>query len=635
MRVDVKKFLCVGPLSRKNTFFQEAQKNGVVQFINPHSHNTSEWPASLQELKIAHKLVRSKEEIPQEKIGGSWTPHLLAEHIIATNNEIELIQDELRQLKHEIIRIEPFGDFSKTLISEIENKGKLHFQYYFSKKTSPQSLAHEPHLFHLSSRLGINYYLSITPEKRDYEGLVEMLIPMSLGTLNKKFVQLKERMHSIQNELKEFSKYAEGLKNALFDGLDAYQLHVNKDFVTTGLDERLFYVEAWVAEHQLSTFHHVLDKNTIHADEIRPENNETPPTFLDNQGIGRIGQDVIQVYDIPSHQDKDPSKWVFWAFAFFFAFIVGDGGYGLIFLLLSIFLYIKFPKAKGLGRRFINLCTTISFFCIGWGILTSSFFGLDIGLHNPIRNVSIVQYLSDSKAEYLMNVRNENFNDWAKLFPKVTSAKTAEDFYQATERNGNLVALGKFGNNALLELSLVIGILHLILSFLRRAKEHWAGFGWILFLIGGYLYFPTILKADSLLYYVFGIDPVVGAAWGLKVLLFGICFAVVIALVQHKAGGATELMNLIQVFSDVLSYLRLFALALAGGMMSSTFNSMGAEAGWFFGFFIIIIGQVVNIALSILGGIIHGLRLNFLEWYHYCFDGGGKLFEPLALLKRR
>jgi V/A-type H+-transporting ATPase subunit I len=67
--------------------------------------------------------------------------------------------------------------------------------------------------------------------------------------------------------------------------------------------------------------------------------------------------------------------------------------------------------------------------------------------------------------------------------------------------------------------------------------------------------------------------------------------------------------------------------------MAVTFNEMAANAGVFFGFFILLLGHTVNMTMGIMGGVIHGLRLNFLEWYHYSFEGGGRLFHPLKFYK--
>ncbi len=94
-------------------------------------------------------------------------------------------------------------------------------------------------------------------------------------------------------------------------------------------------------------------------------------------------------------------------------------------------------------------------------------------------------------------------------------------------------------------------------------------------------------------------------------------------------------MTVIEVFADVLSYLRLYALALAGSIMANTFNSFGLNMPIAIGIVVIIVGHSLNIVLSVMGGVIHGLRLNFLEWYHYSFEGEGKKHKPLALLQFR
>ena len=67
--------------------------------------------------------------------------------------------------------------------------------------------------------------------------------------------------------------------------------------------------------------------------------------------------------------------------------------------------------------------------------------------------------------------------------------------------------------------------------------------------------------------------------------------------------------------------------------MAETFNELGEAVGFAAGAFVILLGHGVNISLGIMAGMIHGLRLNFIEWYHYCFDGSGRLLRPLMRLK--
>ncbi|MFN4174692.1 MAG: V-type ATP synthase subunit I, partial [Parachlamydiaceae bacterium] len=107
---------------------------------------------------------------------------------------------------------------------------------------------------------------------------------------------------------------------------------------------------------------------------------------------------------------------------------------------------------------------------------------------------------------------------------------------------------------------------------------------------------------------------------------------VVMAIYKHGITGIFEIMSGIGIFSDALSYLRLYALALAGSIVSATINQASQDLPLIFAILLIGIAHLINMGLGIMGGVIHGLRLNFLEWYHYSFEGGGKKFKPLALI---
>ena len=106
-------------------------------------------------------------------------------------------------------------------------------------------------------------------------------------------------------------------------------------------------------------------------------------------------------------------------------------------------------------------------------------------------------------------------------------------------------------------------------------------------------------------------------------------------LIQQRWLGLTIVFKVIEVFADTLSYLRLYALGLAGMVMASTFNDMGAMVGGgILGAIVILFGHSVNITLTVAAGVLHGLRLNFLEWYHHSFEGEGRKFRPLKLFTK-
>ena len=327
--------------------------------------------------------------------------------------------------------------------------------------------------------------------------------------------------------------------------------------------------------------------------------------------------------------------WVLGAFALFFSIIIGDAGYGLIYLALALFLRYKYPNLKGTAKRVLNLFTVLCVGCIIWGTLTTSFFGMDLGTNNPLRKISLVQWLSEKKAAYYLKHDDENIKEWIKTYPELADVKDAKELinFSPNPKSGHVI-LNKLNDNIMFELALFIGVLHLIISLSRYVGRNWHNIGWIAFLIGAYLYFPYYLGTPSFLNFVGGIDLVKGGQIGFELMLAGIGVAWILAIIRHGWTGIFEIMVLIQVFADTLSYLRLYALGLAGAIVATTINEIAGGLPFIIGVVLILISHFINIILGTMSGIIHGLRLNFLEWYHYSFEGGGKKFQPLKLLKR-
>ena len=139
------------------------------------------------------------------------------------------------------------------------------------------------------------------------------------------------------------------------------------------------------------------------------------------------------------------------------------------------------------------------------------------------------------------------------------------------------------------------------------------------------------LDATSMLHFAAGLDKATAAVFGLNLIWIGLAYSVIVAIIRGGIFGIFEVMTAIQVFADILSYLRIFALGLAGSIMSATINQLTGQMPLLLAIVTVIFSHAINILLSIMGGTIHGLRLNFLEWYHYSFEGGGKQFRPLEL----
>lgn len=635
MRKKVGKYLFIGSVDDKDGFFERAQKAGVVQFIDPDPRGYAEAPPEVARLIQANKILRGLEPAHQEELDDIRAADRIAGKIVGLHDQIQTLREEERLLNQEIARIGVFGDFSLEDIAYLQSKGWT-VQFFSAKH--PAHLEDADDLIYLASDHDLDYFVSIAPERREYPHMTEMRIDRPLGELRRRLKGADRERHAAEAELKTYAKRKAFLEDALIDHLNRHHLLTAQDHVRYQLGDALFAVEGWVPEHKREELAKITHETTVHFEEILVEKKDFVPTFLENQKLARVGEDLVHIYDSPSTTDRDPSRWVLWFFAFFFSVILADAGYGLVLLAVSLWMGFKFGRKKGLAKRFATLCLILSVSAILWGSITTSFFGISIGPDNPLRKISLTSFLVDKKVEFVLdNPDGRIYQDWVSKYPALAQEKTVDGWIRTAkkQREGTVIydLLDSFTNNIMLEFALLIGVIHLILSFLRVIDRNWAGIGWILFLIGGYLFFPSVLNATSLIHYVLGVPEAAGAADGLQLLYIGVGSAVILALIQHRLKGAFEIANIIQVFADSLSYLRLYALGLASAMMSTTFNDIGMQAGWIFGILIMIVGHSVNLTLSIVSGIIHGLRLNFLEWYRHCFDGGGRMLQPLRLLE--
>ncbi len=269
--------------------------------------------------------------------------------------------------------------------------------------------------------------------------------------------------------------------------------------------------------------------------------------------------------------------------------------------------------------------------------MLTSFFGIEARPDSDLRAPSLIHWMVKKKAEYFLEKKPEAYKELVQDHPEAGKASDAMSFLMSvnkpTEGRDNFVIYADFTNNVLIELSIFIGVIHIIISFCRYLDRSWSGAGWVIFLIGGYCFFPQVINATSLIYYIFAIPAAPAAALGLWMVYGGIALAGILAFAQNKWVGLVEPMHVISVFADVMSYLRIYALSLAGMIMGTTFDHIGVSLPLYVGVFVILAGHLVNITLAIMGGVIHGLRLNFIEWYHYSFEGGGHQFRPLFTIK--
>lgn len=630
MRKDVTKMLFVGLEKDRKSFFAKAQRIGLIEFIGTSRTFAAERQGEIQELTAALKILRSLSPLEQLMPEESSHAGPIASSIIKTKAAIEKLIEKKRLIKAEITRIKPFGYFTLPHIP------RLCFQFFVSKVSQRPALENLEGLFLISSDENFDYWFSLSFAKREIGDIHELFFEKNLTSLEEALKEVNEEIRLREQDLRMAAQYSKFLHQALEDRLNQALLEAAELSAEKSLEDKIFASQGWVPHHKAKEIKELCAGYNVVIDEIEIEKADTVPTYLENRGNAEIGQDLVSIYDTPSTNDKDPSLWVFWSFVIFFAMIINDAGYGTLFLLSMLFLRYKMPPVKPFAVRFMRLGIYISTACIIWGCLTTSFFGIEFAEDNPLHKIAITDWLVEKKAAYHLEMKDAAYTDLIKEHPDLIAASSPKMLlsYKETKKGIDLYPVREqFYGTTCFELSLFIGVIHLGLSMLRNVKRNWASAGWLLFMVGAYLYFPVYLHATSMVNTVLGISPESAGRHGFEMLAVGGGSAFLLAMMQRRFAGLLEVMTLVQIFCDVLSYLRLYALGLAGMMMAATFNEMAANAGLFFGFFILLLGHTVNMTMGIMGGVIHGLRLNFLEWYHYSFEGGGRLFHPLKIYK--
>lgn len=638
MIIDLKKYLFVGAKKELDQFFAKAQEQGFIEFIDPEAKRRLLLPKPLQNMVDAIKILRRytpSKHAPFLHLA----PEEVTTHVLAAYHALDMLEEEERIVAAEMSRVEALGDFSLEEIAAIEKASSKKIQFFCMKTAKSHKTEFGDEVVHVGTVYDLDYFMTINDQERKYPGMIELIV-------EKPFGELRKRQHEIQGERKKWTKelsdlahYLALLRYGFAEEYDIYALEHAKASAIHPLDDSLFAIEGWVPVDHTVSLEELVEEMAVIAEPIALEKEESTPTYLKNKGTAQIGQDLVAIYDVPASADKDPSAWVLWAFALFFAMIISDAGYGFLFLLVGLFFKSRFPNLQGVAKRMVKLLLILSTATIIWGIMITSFFGIEIAPDHWIGRLSPFHYLAEKMADFHLALNDSVYRDIIQRVPELASAKTGKELIEGFAVEPEIAfsaftspVLAEFMNTILLECSLLVGIFHISIAFFRYLRSNWAGIGWILFMVGGYLYFPQVLGTTTLIN-VFGLNPILAAQIGIEVLYAGIITAFGLAFAQRGWKGFAEIATLVSVFADVLSYLRIYALALASAIMAQTFNNMGSSLGLFVGALVILLGHMININIGIMGGAIHGLRLNFIEWYHYCFIGGGRLFKPLKRIQ--
>jgi V/A-type H+-transporting ATPase subunit I len=352
----------------------------------------------------------------------------------------------------------------------------------------------------------------------------------------------------------------------------------------------LFAVQGWVGVSQLPAVEALAQEQGLALLVEDPAPGDAPPTLLTNPENLGAGEDLVHFYQMPAYDSFDPSRVLFFSFAIFFAMILSDAGYAAL-LGLGLLLFWGKLGSSPAGRRFRVLGSAIAGMSFAWGVAVGSYFG---------------------------------FTPPPESLPGRLDLLDLNDF------------------QTMMRLSVGIGVLHLVLANLVRIGNLWPRFqalaplGWSLVAVGGFtLWLAVSAPEPAALGETAGYG---GIALGLALVFFATSARPMTGLGSVLMRGLDGLLALTQVtkiFGDTLSYLRLFALGLASASLGLTFNDLARQVGeqmpglgLLLQILLLLIGHGLNMALGLVSGVVHGLRLNYIEFYNWALSGEGYPFRP-------
>ena len=353
-------------------------------------------------------------------------------------------------------------------------------------------------------------------------------------------------------------------------------------------DPDLVAIQGWVPVDTLDQVHSFANELGIACLIEKPGKNETPPTLLKQPKSMSAAKDLAMFYQVPGYFGWDPSWLLFGSFSLFFAMILADAGYGLL-LLAGILIYWKRLSSNPRAKAYRNLGLSLTICTVVYGMLVGSYFGI-----TPHETSFLSQF-------HLLNVNNFDL---------------------------------------MMKLSIIIGALHIGIANIsmayiyRHRRVALAKLGWLAVIYAGLVYWLAAGNQAGLMasYSLFAIG-------GLAIVLFS-SERPINKMSDHLLrilDGLFSLKNLLNAFGDVLSYMRLFALGLASASLAITFNNLASNAyhsiaggGLLIAILILLIGHALNLVLSLMSGVVHGLRLNYIEFYNWGQAEEGVAFQRFA-----
>lgn len=594
-------------------FLADIRQIGVVHIEELQSGASSEelqqglawaerYRQALQALSFAEETYEFAEEYTPRKADASKGSALV--------EEIEGLLAEELSLKHQQDAIEkdrdallPWGDFDRASLSRLKEAGwQINF-YSCPSKMFKAEWCDDYFAQVISSSGGRSYFVTFSQEQPEIT-VENMVLPEhSLSYYNKEYTRVQGKLDEVHKALLRLAKEE---RDSLLAGqvdvenaISLSRVHLNTESIA---GDAVKLIVGWTLEEKSSEVVSYLEAHHVYYEMSEPEFEDNVPIQIKNDKYSRLFEPILQMYSLPNYHDLDPTPFFAPFFMLFFGLCMGDAGYGLIILVASILIRAKLnPEMKPYGTLGVIL-GSMTIIC---GMLTGSFAGIDL-----------------TQA------------DWAFLAPVKS--------YFINENNFKL-----FGYSPMMVISVILGLIQVLIGMVLAGIKAAKLYGWR-FGVGKISWVTALLSAIV----CFGV-PACGVALPVVItwLLYGVMGVSALGIFFFNSPDKGVLSNFgsgvwdtygmaTGLLGDLLSYIRLFALGLVGGVLGSVFNQLAVQLTadmswairWLPMLIILLLGHGINFALCMISSFVHPMRLTFVEFFKNAdFEGGGREYSPFRI----
>jgi V/A-type H+-transporting ATPase subunit I len=558
----------------------------VTDVATPQSAELEELTAEREAARRAAALLAATEPAAEEDVA-TWEAggEKLAERIMELQEAMRLADDEERHWRDCLEQLAPWGSFSRETIRRIEEGGYEVRLCVGNEKSLPGNVPEGGVMEVVSVRHKQAYYVLVHPAGaevgEEHEGV---FVPpeTDVETVRRKIAEAGRRQAEAVAELSRLTRCHDQLEAHI----DALEARIGQVRARDGMGDggRIAYLQGYVPQRRLGDLSAAAGENgwALIDDDVDARD-DSVPTLLRVPKWLQVSKPIFEFIGIlPGYREADVSGSVLVFLTLFFGIIIGDAGYGAIFLAAGVAARLRVKTAG--GRRAANLFLLMSGVTVAWGGLSGNWFAIPRELlPQPMRGI-----------------------DW------LTDGTMKDKHVQW--------------------LCFLIAAVHLSLARLWQALLHinsrqaLGHLGWALLLWGNFF------TAVELIVYPGSFPQLAYGLYGVGVLLVLGC-----GVHWTDIGDVLNLpFGFINSFVDVLSYIRLFAVGLSTYFIAASFNDMGGMvfdvSPWLLvpAAVVILFGHLLNIALGFMGVLVHGIRLNTLEFSnHMGLSWSGRPYDPL------